>query len=250
MKELSAKAAAIIEAAQRHATADAGVRSRVWEQMQLRATAGDLGPELPEPAATTSIASTKLLGWIAAAAIGGGAVVAGVGLLHPGDGDPGSTAVVHDAVEQLEPDEPSQELDVVVEPAPEAVTVPDPTPEVQLEPGPVEAKPAKRRATPRQTTKPAAHPDDFTEEVELMGRARAALGRNDASQALALLEEHAKKFPRGTLGPERDASRIMALCALGRTQQAKTHATKFMRKHPRSALTARVRRTCVGDDLP
>jgi hypothetical protein len=247
MKELSAKAAAIIEAAQRHATADAGVRSRVWEQMQLRATAGDLGPELPEPAATTSIASTKLLGWIAAAAVGGGAVVAGVGMLH--SGAPESTAVVHDAVEQLEPEAPSQEPDVV-EPAPEAVTVADRTPEVQLEPRPVEAKPSKRRATPRQPTTPATDSDAFTEEVELMGRARAALGRNDASQALALLEEHAKRFPRGTLGPERDVSRIMALCALGRTQQAKTHATKFMRKHPRSALAARVRRTCVGDDLP
>jgi outer membrane protein assembly factor BamD (BamD/ComL family) len=83
-----------------------------------------------------------------------------------------------------------------------------------------------------------------------MGRARASLGQGDAARALSLLSEHAKKFPRGVLAPERDVSRIMALCALGRTEKAKQHAATFVRRHPRSALTDRVRRTCVGDDLP
>jgi hypothetical protein len=252
--KLSAKAAAILEAAQRHETPSADVRARVWEQTQLRAAAGDLGPALPETAVTSSVVTTKLVGWIAAAALGGGAVVAGVVML---DREPTpAVSVASDELVELDsvPDEE------VAEPEPTAETLVLPEPqiepelEIEIDTSVAEATAPKRRAASKLASTPGSESrqdakNPFNEEVELMGRARAALGGGDASRALALLEEHAKRFPKGALGPERDVSRIMALCALGRVEQAKKHATTFLRRHPSSALADRVRRTCVGDDL-
>ena len=252
MKELTAKAAAILQAAQRNETPSADVRVRVWEQTRLRAAAGDLGPALPEAVVTTSVATSKLLAWVAAAAMGGGAVVGGILLAR--EPAPSTSPA---------PSEVEVEVEVEVEPVVREVEEPiGPAPVLTVEPvepleEPAEATVAevtvpRRRAPARAATKSTQGEEQdagsgFGEEVELLARARAALGRGEASKALSLLEQHAKQFPRGALGPERDVSRIMALCALGRVEQARDHATAFMRRHPRSALAERVRRTCAGD---
>jgi hypothetical protein len=256
MKELSTKAAEILRAAQQCETPSAAVRTRVWEQMKLRAVAGDLGPELPElvEPTTSSVVSTKLLGWIAAAAVGGGAVVAGIATRGGEEAQTRPATVVHEPAHASEPETPPEEAPSLVVPLPEPTEPPSATPEEAASEPAVQPKPAKR-ASPKPQTKATSVPEQenapsFAEEVELMGRARAALGRNDAAGALALLEQHAKTFPRGALGPERDVSRIMALCALGREAQARKRAVAFMRNHAGSALAERVRRTCVGDDLP
>ncbi len=49
------------------------------------------------------------------------------------------------------------------------------------------------------------------------------------------------------LGEERAAERILALCALGRKDEARTEAQRFLSRFPRSPVAERVRTSCGGD---
>ena len=84
-------------------------------------------------------------------------------------------------------------------------------------------------------------------EVALMSRARQALGQGKPARALKLLEQHRTQFPRGTLARERELSRVTALCELGRKDDARAAATKFLAKHPSEALRRQLARRCVGE---
>jgi hypothetical protein len=255
VKELGSKAQALLEAAQRQQSPAADVRARVWEQTQARAAAGDLGPTLPEASGATPVATTKILSWVVAAAVGGGAVAA---LLVDDDDAPVSVPV-----DVVAPSQPQPEPVATPDPQPAAVVVP----EVEADaPAPVAEAPASAQPvnpTPRKASrgataaaaKPAARSasddgaddqSDLAEEVRLMRNARGALGSGDAQQALGLLREHARRFPRGVLAKERDVSMITALCALGQTKAARVRADAFLKKHPRSPLAERVRRSCVA----
>ncbi len=71
------------------------------------------------------------------------------------------------------------------------------------------------------------------DEIALISRAltqRSTAG--DPSGAIALLDEHARRFPSGALGEERDATRVLALCALGRTGEARAPAARFFAAFP------------------
>ena len=87
------------------------------------------------------------------------------------------------------------------------------------------------------------------EDVALMGAVRvadAAMKAGHAPRALALLQEHATRFPNGVLIEEREAERIVVLCALGRTEDARAAASRFLRERPRSPLVRRVHESCGG----
>ena len=73
----------------------------------------------------------------------------------------------------------------------------------------------------------------------------SALSRGDTATAMASLDEHASRFPRGALSEERAATRVHALCAQGRAAEARAAATAFVGAHPRSALAPAVRRACA-----
>ena len=83
-------------------------------------------------------------------------------------------------------------------------------------------------------------------EVRLLGEAHAAMRGGDAERALVLLEEHARRYPRGALGEERDAARIAALCALGRVGEARQAANRFLRATPLSPHAGPIRASCGG----
>jgi outer membrane protein assembly factor BamD (BamD/ComL family) len=83
-------------------------------------------------------------------------------------------------------------------------------------------------------------------EVLLLGEAHAAIRNGQAEHALALLDEHSRRFPRGALGEEREASRVTALCALGRVAEARAAADRFLRVSPLSPHAGRVRASCGG----
>lgn len=57
-------------------------------------------------------------------------------------------------------------------------------------------------------------------ETRLLERARDALRRNDTEAALAALDDHASEFPRGLLLDEARSTRLRALCAAGRADEA------------------------------
>ncbi|MEO8875537.1 MAG: hypothetical protein ABI461_08120 [Polyangiaceae bacterium] len=83
-------------------------------------------------------------------------------------------------------------------------------------------------------------------EVELIQHAQQALAANDASTALALLNEHARRFPNGALAEERDAARVLALCGAGRQADASAMGAAFLNRYPTSPLASRVRSSCAN----
>jgi hypothetical protein len=99
-------------------------------------------------------------------------------------------------------------------------------------------------AGPSASREPA--PDALVAETGLMREAMAALKGGDASRALALFDRHAREFPNGILAEERGAERVLALCELGRSEDAARGAASFLREHPASRLAGRVRSSCAG----
>ena len=82
---------------------------------------------------------------------------------------------------------------------------------------PVEAPTA---ATPPTEPPPAVVPAPATEAQLIAGALAALRSLADAAGALAQLDEHARRFPNGALGPEADAVRVEALLARGDVARA------------------------------
>jgi outer membrane protein assembly factor BamD (BamD/ComL family) len=85
------------------------------------------------------------------------------------------------------------------------------------------------------------------EEVEVLTRAHTALRGGSPDEALAALDEHARRFPKGALAEERSSERVLALCAAGRKAEAHVEGERFLRLHPRSFFAARVRGSCAAE---
>jgi len=81
---------------------------------------------------------------------------------------------------------------------------------------------------------PAPAHDGLAAELQLLQQARAALRSDRAEQALALLRTHRRSHPDGSLVEERDATEVMALCALGRGDEARRQALEYRRRFPDS----------------
>ncbi len=112
-------------------------------------------------------------------------------------------------------------------------------------PGPSTLGPADP-ASPTADRKPSLPADELAEETRLLRDADALTRGGQPVRALALLDEHARRFPRGILGEERDVERILSLCAAGRRQEARVSAERFLASRPRSPLAGRVRGSCGG----
>jgi RNA polymerase sigma-70 factor (ECF subfamily) len=125
------------------------------------------------------------------------------------------------STERIGPSEPAATAVGATAPAPAALDQPAPTPE-------------------------PAGPATVAAEAELLRRADAARKAGDASRALDLLDEHRARFPTGILVQEREAERVVVLCALGRNGDARAAATAFLRDWPHSPLAGRVRSSCGG----
>jgi hypothetical protein len=91
-------------------------------------------------------------------------------------------------------------------------------------------------------------PSTLEAETRLLREAEVSLRAGDAQRALALLDEHAARFAGGILQEERAAERILALCALGRTGEARAEVDRFLLERPRSPLADRVRASCAARD--
>lgn len=77
---------------------------------------------------------------------------------------------------------------------------------------------------------------DLNRERELLDAAHAALSRGRAGDALAAAERHAREWPRGYLGEEREVVMIQALAASGRRGEAEARAARFRKAYSRSML--------------
>ncbi|MDB4972894.1 MAG: hypothetical protein JWN48_1235, partial [Myxococcaceae bacterium] len=81
-------------------------------------------------------------------------------------------------------------------------------------------------------------------EVELIRKAMTSLRDHDAGRALALLEEHAARYPSGAFATERRGLHAVALCAAGRVSEGKSEQASFLRTDSAAPIAARVRRAC------
>lgn len=109
------------------------------------------------------------------------------------------------------------------------------------------AMPAARATDEANETKVE---DPLVIELALMHDAQAALGRGDASSALAKVSEHATRFPQGSLTPEREGTRVLALCSAGRNEEARIASKAFLGAYGRSPLAERVRHSCAAESPP
>lgn len=88
----------------------------------------------------------------------------------------------------------------------------------------------------REAAPPAVDADD---ELALLEEARRTLD-TDPAAALALTDEHARRFPRPTLAQERERLAIEALVRLGRREEVLRRANAFDATFPQSAHRRRV----------
>lgn len=237
---------AVLAAGRRLERPPAEARQRVW-----LALAGGLG--------STAGTSTS-------AAVGIGSVLATVGLASavlglvavaapgPARRERAPAAETDDEAPRASPSPPSDP------PSPGASTSPSP---VRAEPARVPAASDEPTAPMHPRAAPAALPaprrpaasalpspvdaDALSAEAALLRTAHAALAGGNAAAALDALQEHRRRFPRGTLAEERDASSLRAECALGRHARAGHAARRFVAAHPASAYLEALADSCVAD---
>lgn len=263
MKQLSSQARDHLAALRSADSPATDASARVWDGVQTRAAAGDLGPDLPaEPSAATGAAAGTSIKSIALGVFVGASIAAATAVLAM-DRDDASARVATPALAGLRDVVPPQApvTDPVIAPViappiepviePPSAPMIEPVEDTAIEPEPVEVPeqpaaiaPVRPRPAPRAEPKPET--DGIAQEVALLSEARSALGAGEAKRALGVLARHAKRFPNGVLARERDVSWITALCVLGRVDQARAKADVFLRAHGSSPHAAKVRASCGG----
>lgn len=131
---------------------------------------------------------------------------------------------------------------------PQSVEIAVPAPKMaSLAPANGSAAPA---APMSNESRPAA---SLADEIALLARVQRELRDGQGQAALETIEEASQRFPRGQLGPDFQAARVLAWCELGDTVRARRVADVFLRMQVTSLLAERVRRSCAfvdeGTDL-
>jgi len=93
-----------------------------------------------------------------------------------------------------------------------------------------------------------AKPDaaSIVQETAILASVQRAIRRGNPSSALTALEQYRVQFPAGALQEEATASRIVALCGLGRTEEGQRLSADFLRRFPSSPLSAHVQAACLN----
>jgi hypothetical protein len=123
---------------------------------------------------------------------------------------------------------------------------PTPTPLVPPAASAPEAAPALAPNAEAVSPPTPSVPSTLAAEAAILTRAGAAFKGGDLVLALDLLDQHAASFPSGELSQDRESERVLVLCALGRTNDAKAAASRFLASWPRSTYAPRVRESCAG----
>ncbi|MDQ2645020.1 MAG: hypothetical protein M3020_14480 [Myxococcota bacterium] len=177
--------------------------------------------------AASAAGSSGVAGYVAAAVLGVGALVAGLVALQ--------------SPSQVQP-APAEPAATVV--APPVQAPPEATPVVEALPA-VEATPSESSekapiAKPASTAAKASAGDELRQELKLLDEARAALKSGAPARARVLLERHARRFPSGSFRQEADVLRVETLARLGERQKAASLAREFLSEHPESPHVERV----------
>jgi hypothetical protein len=159
-----------------------------------------------------------------------GAMLATVAILGPGDHHPDRTPALSSA--SVPPPLP-------VARAPKRPPIEASAPEPPHEP------PLKN--APRTNASPSSSPEasraTLERELSLLAEVQAAIKRGDGDAALRRLDAH--RTDDVQFLAERDAARVLALCATARVVQARRAAAEFVAAHPTSMQRAAVESSCV-----
>jgi hypothetical protein len=111
---------------------------------------------------------------------------------------------------------------------------------------PVAPTPRPQRSA-RVTSAPAAAASSAGLEAEMrwVRGADAALRAGNTSAARALLDQHAREFPNGSLAEEREGLRVVAGCQGAASADGTRAAARFLARAPSSLLAGRVRAACL-----
>jgi hypothetical protein len=87
-------------------------------------------------------------------------------------------------------------------------------------------------------------------ELRLLGAAQRALSNKQFARALALLDEHASRYPTGSLVPERLAARAVVLCRMDRVSAGLSELQLLEAGAPASPLLHWARTSCSSRRSP
>lgn len=185
---------------------------------------------LSDPSTATALGSQTAgtLGGVKAM-LGVGALVSlstGLAFLTPASTDETPQSTVENTVTVVE-----EERDEI---APE---VPARVPEPLVE----EVAPEKKSPSTVGKAKRSAPRDTLAVEVAIVRKAKLALNEKRYKEALGLLDKYQRNFPQGTLRAEAQATRVLVLCALNKSGQARDAAQRL---DGDSALGKRMKEGC------
>lgn len=210
---------------------------------------------MTEAAVAAKAAQGIALGWkilaglLITGAVGGGAALA---LRHEAPAAPALVTSGSPPAQAASASPPPEETTPPSAPLAPASTTPtvasarpaSPPPERRIEPSKEPAPPALEEPSPSAAVAPPTPPaDTLTDETRRLREAHGALTGGDPARALSLLDEQAAAGAQ--LREERSAARILALCQLGRVDEARVAAARFLAESPRSPLADRVRASCA-----
>lgn len=108
------------------------------------------------------------------------------------------------------------------------------------------AVPAKARGVVEPASASPSRDDDLATQNALLAEATTAIREHRAAEALRITDAHATRFPKSPFADLRTALRIEALCALGKTPQARAEGRNFLDKQPGSPVSKRISESCAG----
>lgn len=103
-------------------------------------------------------------------------------------------------------------------------------------PGPAAAPAVEAPSRPRAV----ALGTELRGEIDLLDGARAAVAAKAGRRALEILGRYGERYPSGNFVPEATAVKIEALMQLGRVDEARALATRFVSEHRDTVLAGRI----------
>jgi hypothetical protein len=100
-------------------------------------------------------------------------------------------------------------------------------------------------APPPVSARGFASAEEPSDELALVSSMQLALRSGNPARALAVANEHARRFPSGTLSQEREGARAIARCQLAEPAARASMQSAFEARYPGSPYAARVKAACT-----